>query len=156
MRSSCVVGMLALVFVASGCAFTRWTDRAYLGTTGGAPNHEGRLVTGLVLVPFAIAGDVVTFPIQALVLIIGGDDALKPSERPRRDLGAAVDARARARLEAIRGQMTARGDPPSLYGIDGAGDVVPLDLSRERVDGIVARVAVVREQSPATEQVDKL
>ena len=147
--------MLALVFVASGCAFTRWTDRAYLGTTGGAPNHEGRLVTGLFLVPLAVVGDVVTFPVQALVLVIAGDDALKPSERPRRDLGAAVDARTLARLEAIRGQMTARGAPPSLYGIDRAGGVVPVELSRERVDGIVARVSEVEEPSPATNQVGK-
>jgi hypothetical protein len=42
--------------------------------------------------------------------------------------------------------MTARGDLPSLYGVDGAGHVFPLELSRERVDGIVARLAVAGKE----------
>jgi hypothetical protein len=124
----------------SGCVLTRWTDRQFLGTTGGAPVHDGRTVTGLVLVPLALVGDVVTFPVQAVVLVFAGDDALLPPPKRRpADFGQAVDARALASLQAIQAQTT--GPSARIYGVHADGRVVPLPLGRERIETLVARTA---------------
>jgi hypothetical protein len=134
-----VLVMCALVSSTAGCALTRWTDRSFLGTTGGDPRHRRRVLTGIVLVPFAIVGDVVTAPLQVIVLIIGGDDALSPKEGPRRDLGS-LDERARTDLRAVHVAMTARCSPPALYGVDHAGNVLSLAVSQDRVDRALAWV----------------
>jgi len=135
-----VTALTALALGSSGCVFTRWTDRQFLGTTGGTPLHEGRTVTGLVLVPLALVGDLVTFPVQAVVLVFAGDDALLPPPKRRpADFARAVDARALARLQAIQAQMS--GPVARVYGVDADGRVVPLPLGTERVETLVARTA---------------
>jgi hypothetical protein len=133
-----VMLVAALALGTCGCALTRWTDRQFLGTAGGAPVHEGRMVTGLFLVPIALVGDVVSFPVQAVVLVVAGDDALLPPPKRRpADFGRAVDARALASLQAIQTQMSGPG--ARVYGVDATGQVVPLVLGRERVERLVAR-----------------
>jgi hypothetical protein len=140
MTAAKVIIAAALALGSSGCALTRWTDRQFLGTTGGAPVHEGRMVTGLILVPVALVGDLVTFPVQAVVLVVAGDDALLPPPKRRpADFGRAVDARALASLQAIQTQMT--GPSARVYGVDAEGHVLPLALDRERVETLVARTA---------------
>jgi hypothetical protein len=127
-----------LAFACAGCAFTQWTDRYFLGTTGGPPVHEGRVGTGIVLVPLAIAGDVATFPIQALVLVFAGDDALYSRARPRQAIAPPLPPKAFAALGALHEAMTARGAPPVLVGVDADANIRALDVSRERLDALVA------------------
>jgi hypothetical protein len=138
MTAAKVMILAALALGSSGCALTRWTDRQFLGTTGGTPVHEGRMVTGLFLVPLALVGDVVSFPVQAVVLVVAGDDVLlPPAKRRPADFGRAVDARAMARLEAIHGQMS--GPSARVYGVDPEGHVVPLALRPDRIESLVAQ-----------------
>lgn len=58
----------------TGCILSRGVDRAYLGMTVTHPTYEHRKTTGLILIPISFALDVVTFPLQALLLVIFGDN----------------------------------------------------------------------------------
>jgi hypothetical protein len=64
---------LALGIFASGCILSRAVDRAFIGATVKRPSSPDRLVTGIVLLPFTAAIDLVTFPIQAIIVAIVGD-----------------------------------------------------------------------------------
>ena len=68
----CLIAGVAL----GGCVFTQWTDRYFLGTTGRKPVYEHRVITGAIIIPFALIGDVVTAPLQALILMFAGDNFL--------------------------------------------------------------------------------
>jgi hypothetical protein len=144
MRASNVLIAVTLALGSTGCLMTRWTDRYFLGTTGGDPVYEGRIATGIVLAPVAIAVDVVTFPVQAVVLVFAGDDALRPSPPRKRGIGLTVKARSLAQLEIIHEQTTRSRDAPSLYGLDDSGNLIPLGLDQARAAELVARMQAPR------------
>ncbi len=135
----------ALLFLSSslGCALTQRTDRYFIGSTGGPPVYENRTVTGLCLIPLAVVGDVVTFPIQVFVLVVAGDGDLYSHAQSKNGtaLGPAVDRKALAQLQGIQRTMTATAAPPAIYGIDASGEVKPIDVSRQEVNRIVATMA---------------
>jgi hypothetical protein len=59
--------------IVSGCILSRGVDHAFLGMTVAHPKYENRKITGLVLIPFSLALDIATFPIQAVLLAVLGD-----------------------------------------------------------------------------------
>jgi hypothetical protein len=56
------------------CMLTRAVDRAFVGLTVRKPNFVDRKVTGAFLMPFTFVIDVATFPIQAILMVIFGDN----------------------------------------------------------------------------------
>jgi hypothetical protein len=60
----------------SGCAFSQWTEHYYFGDYLHKPVYANRVSTGVAILPFALVGDVVTAPIQLLLLVFKGDDFL--------------------------------------------------------------------------------
>ena len=65
---------LSLSLLASGCILSRAVDRAFIGATVRKPSSPDRLATGLILLPFTAVIDLATFPIQAIIVAIVGDN----------------------------------------------------------------------------------
>ncbi len=77
-----VVASALILISLSGCILSRLTDRAFFGMTvrGGKPYFQNRVFTGLFIIPFAFAVDVVTSPLQVLLMVVFGDDFLLPEK----------------------------------------------------------------------------
>ncbi|MBE2249778.1 MAG: hypothetical protein IAE78_09535 [Myxococcus sp.] len=58
----------------TGCMLSRAVDRAFLGMTVRRPSFDARKTTGVFLLPITFAIDIATFPIQALLVVILGDN----------------------------------------------------------------------------------
>ncbi len=83
---------LALALGGSGCILSRAVDRQVLGVTVKRPASQDRLVTGVVLLPFTAAIDLVTFPIQAILIAIAGDNfPFGPDEDIRYTMTASLE-----------------------------------------------------------------
>ncbi|GMU62809.1 MAG: hypothetical protein AMXMBFR34_45720 [Myxococcaceae bacterium] len=65
---------VATSLLSTGCLLSRAVDRAFLGVTTRRPSYVDRKATGVFLIPITFAVDLATFPIQALLLVILGDD----------------------------------------------------------------------------------
>lgn len=65
---------VATAVFSTGCMLSRAVDRAFLGLTVRRPSFEARKTTGVFLLPITFAIDVATFPIQALLVVILGDN----------------------------------------------------------------------------------
>jgi len=65
---------MATVLFSSGCMMSRLIDRAFLGITVKRPTYMDRKTTGVFLLPFTFVIDVATFPIQAILVVILGDN----------------------------------------------------------------------------------
>ncbi len=57
----------------SGCMFTQWTDNAFFGVIDDPPTHHNREWLGVVVLPLAVVGDIITAPGQVIALMITGD-----------------------------------------------------------------------------------
>lgn len=77
---------MATVLFSTGCMMSRLVDRAFLGITVRRPTYADRKTTGVFLLPFTFVIDVATFPIQALLVVILGDNF--PFTEPADSLGA--------------------------------------------------------------------
>jgi hypothetical protein len=64
---------VAVALLTSSCMLSRAVDRAFLGISTRKAANLDRRTTGIFLLPFSFALDVVTFPIQALLVVILGD-----------------------------------------------------------------------------------
>lgn len=71
---------VATAVFSTGCMMSRLVDRAFLGVTVRRPSHMDRKMTGVFLLPFTFVIDVATFPIQALLVVILGDNFPFPNE----------------------------------------------------------------------------
>jgi hypothetical protein len=67
----------------SGCLLSSAVDRTYLGFNESNPTYQDRKMTGLALLPFAVALDVLFLPVEALVIIFEGDNFPEQSKGPR-------------------------------------------------------------------------
>ena len=67
---------LAMALHLPGCAFSQWTEHYYFGDYLHKPVYRDHVATGVAILPFALVGDVVTAPIQLLLLVFKGDDFL--------------------------------------------------------------------------------
>ena len=142
----------------AGCAFTQWTERYFIGDAVKAPVHENRLWTGAVILPFALVGDVITAPVQVILLVIFGDDWLY-SKRTRGSgtVGAtaqvlsehdqqiamvdqATQDKLRREVEARLSLVPAGTSGLMAWGIDFAGKAVEVPLTADQEAKLMARV----------------
>lgn len=124
-------------FSATGCLLSRAVDRAFIGITTPRPSFHDRKTTGIFLLPFTFVIDVATFPIQALLVVILGDNfpfhdaddvntALASNETFQR-LDESQRATALAELDQLvrTGQLTP--DVALALGADGHWTLVRID-----------------------------
>ncbi len=74
MRLVRFVVLASVIAALPSCMLTRVVDRAFLGASVSHPKYEERKMTGVFLVPFTFAVDAATLPIQAILLVILGDE----------------------------------------------------------------------------------
>jgi len=72
-ESGIAFGIITLVSLLSGCAFTQWNDQAFLGNNLCPPNHPGREWAFVAIEPAAFVGDLITAPVQGTMLAVAGD-----------------------------------------------------------------------------------
>ena len=99
-----VIAVSAALSLTSGCMFTQWTDNAFFGVLEDPPTHHNREWVGVMVLPLAIVGDIVTAPGQVIALMITGDygiyqgtdGRISLNEDPSRELRVAgLDAEGR-------------------------------------------------------------
>ncbi|MFN2426450.1 MAG: hypothetical protein ABR587_08395 [Candidatus Binatia bacterium] len=109
----------------SGCMFTQWTDHAFIGSPQDPPTHYDRQWAGAVILPAAIAGDILTAPFQLVALLIVGDYGIYARPNPRR----------------VIYQSDAGSDPAMrIAGVDAAGNVTELSLTPEQKTRLATRL----------------
>lgn len=141
---------MATVLFSTGCMMSRLVDRAFLGITVRRPSYADRKTTGVFLLPFTFVIDVATFPVQALLVVILGDnfpfteppDALSNVhamlENPRfQQLGEKEKAIARAELQQLLEQKKLTANSALALGADGHWTVV--ELSADTRNQLIAR-----------------
>ena len=143
------VGMAVTIF-STGCMLSRAVDRAFLGVSVRRPQYDDRKTTGLFLLPFAFAIDLVTSPIQAILIVILGDqfpfndvDTLQRAATAMRDnpqfqkLNDAQRATALAEFNQIlqSGSLT----PNTVLSLTEDGHWTMSDVSNEVREQMIAR-----------------
>ncbi len=143
---------MVTVLFSTGCMMSRLVDRAFLGITVRRPSYQDRKTTGVFLLPFTFVIDVATFPIQALLVVILGDnfpftdppDALTQSmhasldANPRfQNLGDAEKAIARAELDQII--LDKKLTPNTAMGLGEDGHWTLVELNAEARQQLIAR-----------------
>lgn len=157
MFRSLAAGM-SFAVVSSGCLMSRLVDRAFLGVTVRRPTFADRKATGLVLLPITFVIDVATFPIQALLVVILGDnfpfhDAPDAMNQARaaldsptfKQLGEREQAIAADELEQLLQTHTLTSN--SALSLQEDGHWVVIELSSEAKAQLMARANSV---TPAT------
>lgn len=148
------VALLAL----GGCAFTQWTERYFIGDAIRAPVHENRIWTGAVILPFALVGDIVTAPIQVILLVIFGDEWLySKKQRAVSDTGkqaallddadqklAMVDKATQDKLrQEVETRLSTLPQGQSglmAWGLDASGKLVEVPLTKDQEAQLMARL----------------
>lgn len=88
-----VVAAVLTAVLSTGCMLSRAVDRAFVGMSVKRPAHNDRKVTGIFLLPITFAIDLATFPIQAILVAILGDNF------PFNDPPSALDGSGMASLQ---------------------------------------------------------
>lgn len=143
------IAMVTALF-STGCMMSRLVDRAFLGITVRRPTYVDRKTTGVFLLPFTFVIDVATFPIQALLVVILGDnfpfteppDALQnvraALDTPQfKQLGEAEQAIAAAELEQLFKDGKVTANTALALGEDGHWTLV--ELTAEARSQLIAR-----------------
>ena len=145
--------------VLSGCAFTQMTDQGFFGSPEDPPSHADREWAGVVILPFAMVGDIISSPVQLLVLLITGDygiyrglperAAIAPNRYASRldghDGGLAVPDQA-AREELLSSVATRLSAQPTrstsltVWGIDAGHNVMEIPLTSQQQAKLVWRL----------------
>ncbi|MFO0596935.1 MAG: hypothetical protein U0228_16590 [Myxococcaceae bacterium] len=142
---------LVTALTSSGCLMSRLVDRAFLGITVRRPAFADRKTTGVFLLPFTFVLDAATFPIQALLVVILGDnfpfndppDAIQNSvaaleQNPRyQQLGDEQKAIARAELEQLI--LDKKIGPSTALGLGEDGHWTVVELTAEARSQLIAR-----------------
>jgi|CXWL01.1.fsa_nt_gi hypothetical protein len=153
------VFIAALMVTSSGCILSRLTDRAFIGFTSKRPSYKARTLTGLFILPFAAAVDLATLPIQALLVVILGDNfpfgeedaaqtiainlATDPSfsrlsqDKQQRAIKALLEMRSKVEI--------AQND---VLALTAEGEWVALELTDEAQAQILARAAATQTAAP--------
>jgi hypothetical protein len=151
--------LVTLAVFSSGCMLSRLVDRAFLGITVRRPAFVDRKTTGVFLLPFTFAVDAVTFPIQALLVVILGDnfpfndppDAIQNMRaslegNPRfKALGEPEQAIARAELEQLI--IEKKINPNTALGLGEDGHWTVVELNADTRNQLIARAS-----QPAAEE----
>ncbi len=143
------VSMVTVMF-SSGCMMSRLVDRAFLGITVKRPSYADRKTTGIFLLPFTFVIDVATFPIQALLVVILGDNfpfsdpgtaasgMYAALESPRfQQLGEAEKKIAKAELQQLIDEKKLTPNTALALGEDGHWTLV--ELSADTRNQLIAR-----------------
>ncbi len=151
------VALVASLFT-TGCMISRAVDRAFVGMSVRRPTYLDRKTTGIFLLPITFVLDVATFPIQALLVVILGDnfpftdsDTLNQIVMLQKDprfqrLDEQRQAIARAELEQLLKSGAVTKNTALALGEDGHWTLVALTAeAREQL--------IVRAQAPAPEAV---
>jgi len=141
---------MATVLFSTGCMMSRLVDRAFLGITVRRPTYIDRKTTGVFLLPFTFVIDVATFPIQALLVVILGDnfpwndstDALGNSvamlDNPQfKQLGETEQKIAIAELKLLIEEKKLTPNTALALGADGHWTLV--ELSADTRNQLIAR-----------------
>ncbi len=143
--------------LSTGCILSRVVDRAFLGISVRRPTYQDRKTTGVFLLPFTFAVDIVTFPIQTILVVILGDNfpfvdtevatsaiALNPSFQK---LNKHQQATAVAELDQLirSGQVTAQ----TALGLSDDGHWTLVQLDAESHAQLIARAQ--QPEDPATQ-----
>jgi len=152
---------VAAAVLFEGCMLSRLVDRAFLGITVRRPAYAQRKTTGIFLLPLTFVVDAATFPIQALLVVILGDnfpftdppDALSTmyaiEDHPQfKKLGEPEKAIARVELEDIikSGELT----PNSALALNGDGHWTVVELSAEARQQLIARAQSQQQDTVVT------
>ena len=144
------ISMVSVLF-STGCMMSRLVDRAFLGISVRRPTYLDRKTTGVFLLPLTFAVDVATFPIQALLVVILGDnfpfhdppDALSSMQasldgNPRfKKLGENEQKIARAELEQLFVDQKITANTALALNEDGHWTVV--ELNADTREQLIAR-----------------
>ncbi len=141
---------MVTVLFSTGCMMSRLVDRAFLGITVRRPSYIDRKTTGVFLLPFTFVIDVATFPIQALLVVILGDnfpftdqiDSLKQltamlDNSRFNQLGEAEQIIARAELKQLITEK--KLTPNSALGLGDDGHWTVVELTAEAHSQLIAR-----------------
>jgi len=147
---------VAMVLHLPGCAFSQWTEHYYFGDYMHKPVYRDHVATGVAILPFALVGDVVTSPIQLLLLVFKGDDFLyRKSSVVSRDFfteretspGAALaelTPSQRSELEATVASkmdgLDGSSETIAAVGVMADGTVKQVSLSSEEIEQLKERV----------------
>ena len=130
---------------------SRLVDRAFLGITVRRPSYAERMTTGVFLLPFTFAIDVVTFPIQALLVVILGDNfpfsdppdsltgmrAMLQKDPRFNALGEAEQQVALLELQQL--VQDGKVGPQTAMALDAAGHWTLVEVSAEARAQLIAR-----------------
>lgn len=153
-----IAALVAIAISSSGCMLSRWVDRSFIGISVRHPTYESHMTTGIFLLPFTFAVDVVTFPIQALLVVILGDgfpyddtaaqqSTITLRESPQfQKLDRAAQKVALNELEELRrsGRLTAN----TALGLGEDGHWMLVELNADAREQLIAR-ALTPEAAPA-------
>ena len=141
---------MATVLFSTGCMMSRLVDRAFLGISVKRPTYMDRKTTGVFLLPFTFVIDVATFPIQALLVVILGDNfpftdandqlsnARAALDTPQfHQLGEAEQAIAKAELKQLILDRKLTPNTALALGEDGHWTLV--ELSADTRNQLIAR-----------------
>ena len=141
---------VATSLFSTGCMLSRAVDRAFLGISTRRPTYVDRKTTGVFLLPFTFVIDIATFPIQALLVVILGDqfpfhqhDLLANANYALDDdpqfqkLGSQQQAIARAELDSLLKSGTV--DANTALALMETGHWVLVPLTADTRDQLVAR-----------------
>jgi hypothetical protein len=160
MRSRWLRNVTASVamFALAGCAFTQWTERYFIGDAVKAPVHDNRIWTGAVILPFALLGDIITAPVQVVLLVIFGDDwlyskktratgTMSASAAPLSDKDQMLAMVDQATQDKLRLEVERRiADLPAgksglmAWGVGNDGKVIEVPLTAAQEQAIIARI----------------
>jgi len=159
MRSSwlrCLAVPVA-VSVLSGCAFTQWTDNAFIGSPDDPPTHANREWAGAVLLPLAITGDIIFAPVQVIVLLVTGDYGIYARSNaplPKASLldadGNAVRVASATTVDELSRAVASKahhGEALAAWSIDAQGNLAEYALSPQQQALLLARASQVRQQA---------
>ncbi len=144
--------------LSTGCMLSRAVDRAFLGISTRRPTYVDRRTTGVFLLPFTFAIDVATFPIQALLVVILGDqfpfresDTLTQyalNDNPQfQKLNKSQRATALAELEKLLQSGTVDANTALALLEDGHWAVVP--LTADTREQLIARAQSLESHDEA-------
>ncbi|HEY2773002.1 MAG TPA: hypothetical protein VGK20_02995 [Candidatus Binatia bacterium] len=143
MRSFLVRGLVLPVVLSlvAGCAFTEWTDHGYFGSPADPPSHPNREWAGLVLMPLAVAGDILTAPAQLIMLAVVGDYGLYSRRNMPRST-AALETDHATRVASERGDLLqpASGQSSRMVavGVDRTGKRREVALTAPQAERLLA------------------
>ncbi|MFT3707527.1 MAG: hypothetical protein QM817_07640 [Archangium sp.] len=150
-----LIRLIALTLVTSifttGCMLSRLVDRAFLGITVRRPAFVDRKTTGVFLLPFTFAIDAATFPIQALLVVILGDQfpfndppdaitnmqAMLDGNERYQNLGDAEKLVAKLELEQLI--LDKKLTPNTALGLGDDGHWTLVELTAEARQQLIAR-----------------